>query len=67
MAPSRPDERGRQILAGARRLFGERPYAEVSTTEIARAADIARGLINHYFGTKRDLYLEVVHAPRRRP
>src|SRR6059058_11736 len=41
-------------------LFGEKPYAEVSTTEIAAAAGIARGLLNHYFGTKRDLYLEVV-------
>jgi AcrR family transcriptional regulator len=32
----------------------------VSTTELAREAGVARGLINHYFGTKRDLYLEVV-------
>lgn len=55
-----PDERRGQILACARRLFGERPYAEVSTTDIAQAAGVARGLINHYFGTKRDLYLEVV-------
>jgi len=55
-----PDERRGQILACARRLFGERPYAEVSTTDIAREAGVARGLINHYFGTKRDLYLEVV-------
>jgi AcrR family transcriptional regulator len=42
------------------RLFGEHPYAAVSTTELARQAGVARGLINHYFGTKRDLYLEVV-------
>jgi len=55
-----PDERRGQILACARRMFGERPYAEVSTTDIAREAGVARGLINHYFGTKRDLYLEVV-------
>jgi AcrR family transcriptional regulator len=32
----------------------------VSTTELATRAGVARGLINHYFGTKRDLYLEVV-------
>ncbi len=42
------------------RFFGERPYAQVSTTDIAQAAGVARGLINHYFGLKRDLYLEVV-------
>ena len=55
-----PDQRRYEILACARRLFGERPYAEVSTTEVADAAGVARGLIHHYFGTKRDLYLEVV-------
>ncbi|MPZ83897.1 MAG: TetR family transcriptional regulator [Actinophytocola sp.] len=55
-----PDERREQILACAIELFGERPYAGVSTTELAHRAGVARGLINHYFGTKRDLYLEVV-------
>lgn len=55
-----PDERREQILECAVRLFGERPYAAVSTTEIALEAGVARGLLNHYFGTKRDLYLEVV-------
>jgi AcrR family transcriptional regulator len=55
-----PDERREQILDCARRLFGERHYSAVSTTDIAREAGVARGLINHYFGTKRDLYLAVV-------
>jgi AcrR family transcriptional regulator len=55
-----PDQRREEIFACAQRLFGEKPYAEVSTTDIAREAGIARGLLNHYFGTKRDLYLEVV-------
>jgi AcrR family transcriptional regulator len=55
-----PDERREQILACAIKLFGERPYSAVSTTELAQEAGVARGLINHYFGTKRDLYLEVV-------
>jgi AcrR family transcriptional regulator len=55
-----PDERREQILDCAMRLFGEHPYAAVSTAELARQAGVARGLINHYFGTKRDLYLEVV-------
>jgi AcrR family transcriptional regulator len=55
-----PDARREQILLCAIRLFGDRPYPEVSTTDIAKEAGVARGLINHYFGTKRDLYLEVV-------
>jgi AcrR family transcriptional regulator len=57
-----PDERRRQILACAVRLFGERPYAEVSTADVAQAAGVARGLVNHYFGTKKELYVEVVRA-----
>ena len=63
VAPRRrlaPDERRTQLLDAAERLFAERPYAEVSTTEIAREAGVARGLLNHYFGDKRALYLEVV-------
>ncbi|GAB3468874.1 TetR/AcrR family transcriptional regulator [Actinophytocola sediminis] len=55
-----PDQRREQILTCAVELFGERPYAAVSTTELASRAGVARGLINHYFGTKRKLYLEVV-------
>jgi AcrR family transcriptional regulator len=56
------DERRAQILACARRLFSERHFGAVSTTEIARAAGVARGLLHHYFGTKRELYLEAVRS-----
>ncbi|MBF6170872.1 TetR/AcrR family transcriptional regulator [Nocardia blacklockiae] len=55
-----PDERRAQILECAIQMFGERPYAAVSTAELAQRAGVARGLINHYFGNKRDLYLAVV-------
>ncbi|MEV0390852.1 TetR/AcrR family transcriptional regulator [Nonomuraea sp. NPDC050643] len=55
-----PDDRRRQILARAWTLFRERPYGEVSSTEIAAAAGVSRGLLNHYFGTKRELYLAAV-------
>jgi AcrR family transcriptional regulator len=61
------DERREQILAAAGRLFSERRYGAVSTTAIAQEAGVARGLLNHYFGTKRDLYLEVVRAMVRVP
>src|SRR5437763_16993317 len=61
------DERREQILQCARRLFSERPYASVSTTELAREAGVARGLLHHYFGSKRDLYLEVVRTLVRVP
>lgn len=55
-----PDERKEQIYACAARLFGARPYSDVSTSDIAHEAGVARGLINHYFGTKRELYLEIL-------
>jgi AcrR family transcriptional regulator len=56
------DERRNQILAVARRLFSERHYSAVSTAEIAREAGVTRGLLHHYYGAKRDLYLEVVRS-----
>lgn len=55
-----PDTRREEILGAAARLFGDRPYGSVSTSEIAAAAGVTRGLLHHYFGTKRELYLEVV-------
>jgi AcrR family transcriptional regulator len=55
-----PAERREQILATAMRLFEQHSYAEVATADIASAAGVARPLIHHYFGTKRELYLEVV-------
>jgi AcrR family transcriptional regulator len=61
------DERRSQILDCAQRLFSERNYDAVSTTDIAREAGVARGLLHHYFGTKRDLYLEVVRSLMRMP
>jgi AcrR family transcriptional regulator len=55
-----PDERRAQILACARKLFGAKYYGAISMEEVAAAAGVTRGLLNHYFGTKRDLYLAVV-------
>jgi len=62
-----PDERREQILRVATRLFGERPYSEVSISDIAGGAGIARGLLHHYFGSKRELYLEVVRLAAQAP
>lgn len=65
------DERREQILACARRLFSRRHFAAVSTAQIAREAGVTRGLVHHYFGAKRALYLEVVgelvRLPRQAP
>jgi AcrR family transcriptional regulator len=61
------DDRRDQILEAARRLFAERPYAKVSTTDLAEAAGTTRTNLHYYFGTKRALYLEVVRDFGRIP
>lgn len=59
--PRLPAEQRRgQILDAATEFFRTRHYASVSLDEVADAAGVTRGLINHHFGTKRALYLEVV-------
>ena len=65
--PTRARRAREQILAAARRLFSERPPGAVSTTELAREAGVARGLLHHYFGTKRELYLAVIRSMLRLP
>ena len=62
-----PDARRDQILRAAARLFRDRPYSEVSISDIAGEAGTARGLLHHYFGSKRELYLEVVRVAARGP
>jgi AcrR family transcriptional regulator len=54
------DERRELIVGAAATVFAERGYDEVSTSELAQAAGISRGLLSHYFPSKRDLYLAVV-------
>jgi AcrR family transcriptional regulator len=61
------DERRSQILAAASSLFAQRRYSSVSLQDIAEAAGVTRGLLHHYFGSKHDLYLEVVRAMVRVP
>ena len=61
------EARRSQILRVAGRLFGARPYSEVSVSDIAAEAGIAKGLMHHYFGSKRELYLEVVRLSARLP
>lgn len=54
------DERRRLILAAARRVYITSGADSASTARIAREAGVTRGLVHHYLGTKRELYLAVV-------
>jgi AcrR family transcriptional regulator len=51
------DQRRAQLLALAKRAFSEHSYDEVSIDDLAREAKISKGLLYHYFPTKRDLYV----------
>lgn len=62
-----PDIRRQQILDTASNTFGTTPFSEVSLDDIADAAGVTRGLLHHYFGSKRNLYLEVVEQAVRIP
>jgi len=51
------DERRAQLLRLARNAFSARSYDDVSIDDLAREAKISKGLLYHYFPTKRDLYV----------
>jgi AcrR family transcriptional regulator len=50
------------LVTAARRLWGARGYAAVSTPEIAEAAGVTRGALYHQYADKTALFLAVVEA-----
>jgi AcrR family transcriptional regulator len=54
------EERRRRLVALGMELFSERTYDDVSIDELAQAAGISKGLLYHYFPTKRDFYVATV-------
>jgi AcrR family transcriptional regulator len=56
------DARREQLLAAGLVLFSTTPYDAVSVDAIAAATGTARGLLYHYFGSKRAFYIEVLEA-----
>jgi AcrR family transcriptional regulator len=60
------DERRAQLLALGLDAFAARSYDEVSVDDIARAAGVSKGLLYHYFSTKRDFYRAAIGDVARR-
>jgi AcrR family transcriptional regulator len=58
----RTDERREQLLNAGVSLLAGRPHQDVSIEEIAEAAGVSKGLLYHYFPTKKDF---IVAAIRR--
>lgn len=55
-------ERREQLLDLGLRLFGSKPYDEISIEEIAQLAGMSKGLLYHYFPSKRDFYVACLRA-----
>jgi AcrR family transcriptional regulator len=55
-----PGQRREQILDAANALFSERAYDEVSIEDIASSAGVTRGLVHHYFGGRKEVYIALL-------
>jgi AcrR family transcriptional regulator len=56
------DERRAQLVSIGLSLFTEQPYDEVSIDEVARRVGISKGLLYHYFPTKKKFYIACIQA-----
>jgi AcrR family transcriptional regulator len=55
-----PEQRSEQILDAANALFAERGYDEVTVEDIASTAGVTRGLVHHYFGGRKQVYIALL-------
>ncbi|MDH6213783.1 TetR/AcrR family transcriptional regulator [Streptomyces pseudovenezuelae] len=60
------EARREQLLSVGARLFSESPYDEVWIEQVAEIAGVSRGLLYHYFPTKRDFFAAVVERESER-
>lgn len=56
------DERRSQLLELGSKLFSTRSYDDISIDEVAQMAGISKGLLYHYFRSKREFYVETIRA-----
>jgi AcrR family transcriptional regulator len=60
------EERREQLLSVGARLFSESPYDDVWIEQVAEIAGVSRGLLYHYFPTKREFFAAVVERESER-
>jgi AcrR family transcriptional regulator len=56
------DERRRQLLLAARRVFSERGYHATTVEEITREAGVAKGTFYLYFTEKREIFVDLIQS-----
>ncbi len=59
------EERREQLLRSGTALLMRRPHDEVSIEEIAEAAGVSKGLLYHYFPTKKDFVLAALERGQK--
>ena len=57
-----PDARHQQLLTLGMQVFGAHAYDTISTDEISRLAGISKGLLYHYFPSKKAYHLATLEA-----
>lgn len=55
------EKKQQNIINGALKSFGANGYKKASVNDIAKSSGISKAMVFHYFGTKKDLYLYLVH------
>ena len=55
-------ERREQLLQLAVQAFSSKSYDEVSVDDLAQSAGVSKGLLYHYFPSKRELYVATVRT-----
>ena len=60
MAPRDPEATKAKLLAAARREFADKGIAGARVDAIAERAGVNKQLIYYYFGTKEDLFREIL-------
>ncbi|MBY4381583.1 TetR/AcrR family transcriptional regulator [Rhodococcus sp. 05-2256-B2] len=61
-----PEQRRAQLIEIGSTLFAERPYEDVWIEEVADLAGVSRGLMYHYFPSKREFFVEIVRIESER-
>ena len=56
----RPDTRRAEILDGAVLAFGKKGYVRATLADVAEQAGVSPGTISHYFGSKANLFEQVI-------
>ncbi|HEX3695308.1 MAG TPA: TetR/AcrR family transcriptional regulator [Polyangia bacterium] len=54
------DERRARLLELGIKLFSNHSYDDISIDDVAQAAGMSKGLLYHYFGGKREFYVETI-------